>query len=410
MDGTRALVFALLFCVAPIGGFVADAEGVGGPGELQETTADPDRSMTVLATPNTSEYLAPSADGVERSGNHTAGLDVAAAVEADAGRLEGAYLGETLERRYASATTDAEREAVLQDGLERLAARADELRGTERTAIRRYNEGAIDARELLRTLTVVGRTAGVTLDRLEWLETRANRLEMDAEADRAATERVGLLPTTGPLRAELADAAVGSGSVRVYVETAGDGVVLAAVDRDDGTYLREAHDPSARDTRTPDQYGGSPLLALERMERVYPWVTENNLGVSASPIGPTFERVYRFNIPHPHGELETYLDSGSEAVTVEFQRNDLDSLPTERTRTTANDLRLVVETTRGGGPVGVSVLDDATGDPVDAGVELNGDPIGSTDGNRLWAVAPRGPVTVNATHDGETVSLEASAS
>jgi hypothetical protein len=147
-------------------------------------------------------------------------------------------------------------------------------------------------------------------------------------------------------------------------------VYLTAVDGDDGTYLREAHDPSARDPRTPDQYGGSPLLALERMERVYPWVTENNLGVSASPIGPTFDRVYRFSIPHPHGELETYLDSGSEAVTVEFQRNDLDSLPTETTRTTANGLRLVVETTRGGGPVGVSALDDTTGDPVDATVEL----------------------------------------
>jgi hypothetical protein len=406
MDGTRALVFALLLCVAPIGGIAVDAEGVGGLGEPQETTADPDRSMAVLATPNTSEYLAPSADDIERSGNHTAGLDVAAAVEADAGGLESAYLGETLERRYANAATDAEREAVVEDGADRLAARADELRGTERSAIRQYSEGTIDARELLRTLTVVSRTAGRTIDRLEWLETRATRLGMDAEADRAATERVGLVPTTGPVRAELADAAVGSGPVRVYVETAGDGIVLAAVDGDDGTYLREAHDPSARDPRTPDQYGGSPLLALERMERVYPWVTENNLGVSASPIGPTFDRVYRFSIPHPHGELETYLDSGSEAVTVEFQRNDLDSLPTETTRTTANGLRLVVETTRGGGPVGVSALDDTTGDPVDATVELNGDPVGTTDSDRLWAVAPRGPVTVNATHDGETVSLE----
>ncbi|CCQ35400.1 uncharacterized protein Nmlp_1190 [Natronomonas moolapensis 8.8.11] len=410
MDGTRALVFAFLLCVAPIGGVVVGAEGVGGPGELQETTADPDRSMTVLATPNTSEYLAPSAEGIERSGNHTAGLDVAAAVEADAGGLESAYLGETLERRYTSAASDAEHEAVVEDGVERLAARAGELRGTERTAIRQYNEGAIDARELLRTLTVVARVAGATVDRLEWLETRANRLEMDAEADRAATERAGLVPATGPVRTELAGAAAGSGSVRVYVETAGDGVVLAAIDRDDGTYLREAHDPSARDRRTQDQYGGSPLLALERMERIYPWVTENNLGVSASPIGPPFERVYRFSIPHPHGELETYLDSGSEAVAIEFQRNDLDSLPTQRSRTTANGLRLVVDTTRGGGPIGVSALDDATGDPLNARIELGGDPIGSTDGDRLWAVAPRGPVTVTAAHDGETVSLEASPS
>ena len=428
MDGTRAIVFALLLCVAPIGGVVVDAQGVtadvvdaqrttvapgdaqvttAAPGDPQETTADPDRSMAVIETANTSEYLAPSASDVERSGNHTVGLDVAAAVEADAGRLEGAYLGGTLERRYANAATDAEREAVLEDGVERLAVRADELRETERTAIRRYGDGAIDDRELLRTLTVVSRAGERTADRLEWLETRANRLDMDAEADRAATERVGLLSATGPVRAELADATAGSGPARVYVETAGDGLVLAAVDREDGTFLREAVDPGARDTQAPDQYGGSPLLALERMEQLYPWVTENNLGVSASPIGPAFERVYRFSIPHPHGELETYLDSGSEAVTVEFQRIDPESLPTETTRTAAGDLRLVVDTTRGGGPIGVSVRDDATGDPLEAAVELNGDPVGSTDEGRLWAVAPRGPVTVNATRGGETVSLEA---
>lgn len=406
MDGVRALVLALLLCVAPIGGIVVDAEAVGGLAEPQETTADPDRSMTVLATPNTSEYLAPSAGDIERSGNHTAGLDVAAAIEADAGGLEGAYLGETIERRYANAATDAERDAVVEDGVDRLATRVDELRETERTAIRRYNEGAIDTRELLRTLTVVSRTAGTTVDRLEWLETRANRLDMDAEANRAATDRVRLLSTTGPVRDELADAAAGEGPARVYAETAGNGIVLATVDRDDETFLREAFDPSARDTETPDQYGGSPLLALERVERIYPWVTENNLGVSASPIGPTFDRVYRFSIPHSHGELETYLDSGSEAVTVEFQRNDLESFPTDTTRTTTNGLHLVVDTTRGGGPIGVSVRDDATGDSVDARLELNGDPIGSTGEDRLWAVAPRGPVTVNATYAGETVSLE----
>ena len=407
MDGVRALVFALLLCVAPIGGVVVDAEAVGGLAEPQETTADPDPSMTVLATPNTSEYLAPSADDIERSGNHTADLDVAAAIEADAGGLKGAYVGETLERRYANAATDAERDAVVEDGVDRLTTRVDELREAERTAIRRYNEGTIDTRELLRSLSVVSRTAETTVDRLEWLETRANRLDMDTEANRAATDRVRLLSTTGPVRAKLADAAVGEGPARVYVETAGSGIVLAAVDRDDGTFLREASDPSARDTETPDQYGGSPLLALERMERIYPWVTENNLGVSASPIGPTFDRVYRFNIPHPHGELETYLDSGSETATIEFQRNDLESLPTDTTQTTTNGLRLVVDTTRGGGPIGVSVRDDATGASVDARIQLNGNPIGSTDEGRLWAVAPRGSVTVNATYAGETVSLEA---
>jgi len=184
--------------------------------------------------------------------------------------------------------------------------------------------------------------------------------------------------------------------------------VLAAIDRTGDTYLREAHDPEARDRQTADQYSGSPLLALERIEELYPWVTENDLGVSASPIGPTFDRVYRFTIPHPHGELETYLDSGSESVAVEFQRNDPAALPTDRTETTADDHRLVVDATRGGGPVGISVVDAATGDPVDARIELNGVTVGSTGGDRLWTVAPRGSVSIDATHADGTVSTELS--
>ncbi|WP_181691501.1 hypothetical protein [Natronomonas sp. LN261] len=417
MDGTRALVAALLLCVAPIGGIAVaespgDSSGVGvggSPGavaEPQRTTEDADGSMSILTVENTSEYLAPPPDGVDRTGSGTTGINVAAAVEADAGGLESAYVASTLERRYANADTTAERRAVVEDSADRLTRRVDELRTRERTAIRQYNEGTIETHELVRRLTVVSRAAEVTAGSLEWLETTANDLGMDGQAERAATGRVRLLPFGGPVRSELAGVVAGDGSLHVYAETAGDGVVLAAVDPADDTYLREAYDPSARDSGTPDQYGGSPLFALEQMERLYPWVTENDLGISASPIGPVFDRVYRFSIPHPHGELETYLDSGSEAVTVEFQRNDVDALPTETRRNTENDLRLVANATRGGGPVEIAVLDATTGEPVDADLQLNGDPVGSTGGDRLWTVAPRGPVSVNATHADETVSLE----
>ena len=425
MDGTRTLLVALLLCLALLGG-VAVADDPGDAAALQEQTDDSgdavkqtddsgdavqqtddtDRGMSVLAAGNTSEYLAPPPDRIDRTDSRTAGLDVAAAVEADAGALESAYVGEATERRYAAATTDAERETALEEAVERLSERTAELRSTERTAIRQYNDGTIGPHELLRTLTTIHRAAEVTTERLRWAETTANDLGMDSTAERASAHRGQLVPTGGPIRAELDTVAAAGGSLGVRIETAGDGMVLAAVDRTDDTYLREAHDPEARDTQTADRYNGSPLLALERVEQLYPWVAENDLGISASPIGPVFDRVYRFSIPHPHGELETYLDSGSEDVVAEFQQNDVGALPIETTRTTADGHRLVVATTRGGGPLGISVVDAATESPVDAEIELNGERIGSTGGDRLWTVSPRGTVSINATHAEGTVSLE----
>jgi len=416
MDGTRTLLVALLLCLTLLGG-VAVADDPGDRDAIpQQTddapqqTDDTDPGMSVLSAGNTSEYLAPSPDRIDRTDSRTAGLDVAAAVEADAGALESAYVGETVERRYAEATTDAEREAVVEEAVERLSERTAELRSTERTAIRRYNDGSIGPHELLRTLTTVHRAADVTTERLRWVEIRANDLGMDSAAERASARRAQLVSAGGPIRAELDAVTADGGSLSVRIETAGDGIVLAAVDRTDDTYFREAHDPEARDPQTADRYNGSPLLALERIEQLYPWVTENDLGISASPIGPVFDRVYRFNIPHPHGELETYLDSGSEDVVVEFQQNDVEALPAETTRTTADGHHLVVATTRGGGPLGVSVVNAATETPVDAEIELNGERIGSTGGDRLWTVSPRGTISINATHAEGTVSLETSIS
>ena len=157
MDGIRVLVVALLLALAPIGGVaVADTTG-GNAGLQQQTTADSDRLMTVHTPSNTSEYLAPPPDDIDRTDDQRSSLDVAAAVEADARGLEGAYLRETLERRYENADSDAERQAVVETGIGRLAGQVDELRETERTAIQRYSDGEITTRELLRTLGAVRR-------------------------------------------------------------------------------------------------------------------------------------------------------------------------------------------------------------------------------------------------------------
>ncbi len=401
MDGLRVLVVALLLCVAPIGGVVVASDTASEP---QQTTEGSDTSMSVVTVENSSEYLAPSADAIDRSGQRTAGIDVTGALEADVGQLRSVYLSETLQRQYRNADTDDERRAVLERGAERLTQRVEELETKERTAIRQFNDDEVGEYELLRTLATVHREAAATEEALVWLEGAANDVGDEAVSERAKTEQVRLVPMDGPVRDQLSRTIESGLSSRIHVETAGDGIVLAAVDRTGDTYLREAHDPTAKATDVPDQYDGNPSPALDRFSELYPWSIGSFDGIDA--IGPAQVRLYRFGASHPHGELATYLDSGSTEIIYEMQWIDTDSVPTETRQRTDGDLRLVLNTTRAGGPLSVSVLDTATDERVDATIELNGEPVGSTDGDRLWTVAPRGTVTIEATHGGETVTFE----
>ena len=406
MDGIRVLVVALLLALAPIGGVVvADTTG-GNAGLQQQTTADSDRLMTVHTPSNTSEYLAPPPDDIDRTDDQRSSLDVAAAVEADARGLEGAYLRETLERRYENADSDAERQAVVETGIGRLAGQVDELRETERTAIQRYSDGEITTRELLRTLGVVTREAGEIDAALEWVETNAEEIGAESEAERAAAEQVRLVSMDGPVRSRLVSSLTGGGASRIHVETVSEAIVIATVDRSTNTYLREAYDPSAKTEDVGDSYDDNPSPALERFGELYPWTIEGFDSISV--LGPEQVRLYRFGATHSHGNLETYLDGGSEDVLYERQWIDSDGVPSSNVGRVDGDLRIIATTTRVGGPLGITVIDRTTDSEVDAEIGLNGDPVGSTGGDRLWTVAPRGPTTINATYDGRTVTLETS--
>ena len=399
MDGTRVVVVALLLCVAPIGGVVA-SDMVDEP---QQTSEESDRSMSVVTVENSSEYLAPSSEAIDRTERRTVGLDVAGALESDTGELRSVYLLETLQRQYRNADTDGERRAVVERGVEQLSQRVDELEQKERTAIRGFSEDAIDEYELLRTLATVHREAEATDEALEWLETAADDVGAEDVSERATRDLVRLVPMDGPVRDQLSRTIERGSTSKIHVETAGDGVVLATVTRTGDTYLREAHDPTAKATDVSDQYEGNPSPALDRFAELYPWSINSFDAIDA--IGPAQARLYRFGASHPYGELETYLDSGSTEILYETQRIDTGSIPTETRQRTEGDLRLVLNATRAGGPLGVSVLDTATEERVDATVELDGEPVGSTAGDRLWTVAPRGTATIEATHDGETVTL-----
>lgn len=393
MDAARVVIVALLCCLAPLGGVYAT--------ELDEHPS----GMSVVQLNGTAEYLAPAPGDVDRTGQRTTSLDVAAAVGSNAGELRVTYRQAAIDRDYREAETVDERRAVIRNGTEAMTERVDRLEQKEREAVQRYSDGEMGETELLRTLAIVHREAAATESTLSWLATRADRLGMDETERAISVEQIRLVPLQGPVRASVDESLDGEQDVRVHVDTSGRGIVLATMDETpDGEprYVREANDPTAKTVNIEDRYGGRLAPAEERIEELYPWVAENG-NPSVSLWGPPQVRLYRFTYAHPHGELDLYLDSGSADVLQETQRKDPEVVPTDAAEVGEADLRMTVETTRAGGPLGVTVTDASTGEPVDADVAVDNRTVGSTGGETFWGVAPRGDVTVNATYRGETL-------
>lgn len=394
------VVAALLLCLALLAGGAAAA------------SADPQGQMTVVSGNDTAEYLAPEPGEIDRSGAGSADIDVAGAVGSNAGEVRATYRRVTLEQRLRAADSDEERREVIRAGTDRLGARVDELQGRHDAAVERYAAGTADEDRLFRTLSVVNREAERSAETAEWLERQARGLGMDETATRLSEQRIRLLSLRGPVRSAIDEGHKGGGDVRAHVVASDGGLVLATVERDltETTYVREAYDAGVRSVDSPDQYDGiAPDAFEERIEELYPWVRDNSRSASlGGAIGTNDARIYIFEFEHAHGDLATYLDGGTDEIVREIQEVDPELVPTTTVNATSEttDLRLRVETTRGGGPLGVTVIDDATGEAVDAAVQVNGEGVGSTGDGRLWTVAPRGELRVNATRAGETLTVE----
>lgn len=397
MDGTRVIV-ALLLCLAPLGGVSA--------GAAQDQAQDPDRTMTIVSAGNTSEYLSPPPEAIDRTGQRTTSIDVAGAVGSNAGEVRVTYRYDSLQRAYREADTAEDRRAVVRNGTSRLVERVDALEGSERRAIQRYRDGETGERELLRRLAAVDREARAAESSLEWLEDRADDNGMAEVESRLALQRTRLRPFQGPVRTRIDRALDGDGEARVHVDAGSDGLVLAAVvDDGDAVYVREAHDRSAR-TEDVSQRANPNLSAAEkRLQELYPWTTSNGTP-AASLMGPDYARLWRFTYTHSHGNLETYLDAHTDEVVLERQRKDPEAVPSTTITKTDGDLRVRINVTRAGGPLGVAAYDRDTDEPIDADVEVNGDPVGATDGERLWTVAPRGELAVTVTDRRGEVTYE----
>lgn len=402
MNRSRVLVVALLCCLAPIAGVSAV---VG--------TADEPASTPVVEGDGTAEYLAIPPDELDSDGFEHGELDVATAIASDGAELRSEFTATALRTELRTAETDEERRDILQRAAERTDDRIETLETRERAAVTGYSDGETDGTELLRTLSAVDAESETLLSIVREMHSAHAQLADSPLSEREmAAQRARLDPLSGPVRGEIRTAASGEQPIRIYVETRDDEIVLATVDRQD-RFVREAHLRGSSDLDGEDQLGFGG--AEERFEELYPWIAEENTGLNTWVVGgqPYLHHtgVYAVSAAHHHGfgspdDLTTYISGATTDVFYETQQLDPEALPDRSLVSEDDGLELRLNWTRGGGPMGAEVVDAETEEPLDATIEINDERIGTTSGDRLWFVAPRGTVHVTVTHEDRTLETQ----
>lgn len=389
-----ALLVALLVVTSAVA--VADT-GAPSPPQAPDDGTDP-AALTPAegVSPNTTRVL--QLDSIETADFQHGDFSVTNTIQAQTARTETTMTLYSAETALESAEQDGQ-EQVLQNLTAQLDARIDRLEARERASRQQYIEGEITARQYLTVLGEVNLEAshleGV-LGQVERLAARNSAIEN--EVDRQQTEVVKL---TGPVKDRVGDAVRGDGQTgRIFVAVSGQGVVLAVMD--DGMYVRETVRMDARD----DTSGGVNLDAAQtRIAELYPWAWDNNGGVSIRSIG---QDVFRFQLSHDHGTLDSLLDTSSTNVYREIQMKSLDGLPTRPAyASTRNNTTVRVSSSYAGGPLKVTV-ENETGAPIQgANVRVNGTDIGRTDDDgAAWAISPAQTFNVTVEHEQREMDLQ----
>ena len=213
-----------------------------------------------------------------------------------------------------------------------------------------------------------------------------------------AAVRTDTVRYTGPV-AEEAGAAVTGGdrTGEVFVAVSGDGMALSTIR--DGTYVREILRTDARDAAV----GGVDLDAAQsRIAELYPWAWAHKGDVSINTVG---QDVFRFQLSHGHGVLNSLLDTSSGNVYREIQTKSLSSLPTVAgPSTTVGNVTLLASHPRAGAPLQIQVVNE-TGAPVRATVTANGSTLGTTAEDPVWMLTPSQQFTVTAQVGDDSLEL-----
>ncbi|WP_157744222.1 carboxypeptidase-like regulatory domain-containing protein [Halopenitus persicus] len=318
--------------------------------------------------------------------HHSASLGPASRLET--GETTAAIRTEELIAHVEAADTASERNDRLvaaEDAIRRAEARLHER---QRQAIAAHSNGELSDQELLVEFARIAATAEVLQTRLEVLAALADETAGSSLRTESLAFRLNVY--SGPVREYALETFRGGTTPdRIYVETRADVVVLAAIDGDQ--YLREVYRGDRWD-RSADGSGRDSQRALERTLSAYPRIDERS--GSADTLGTG--GVTRVTVPFDGGRLRTFVSAGDGDVFIEHQRRDLETFADGDALTTTQDgIGLTVDRSYPAGPVRVTAIDQATGDPIpNASVTVA---IGSDDSvevgttneeGQLWLLSP----------------------
>ena len=371
-----------------------DAPTAGGPGAPAATTVAANATNATEEV-NVSRVLSLPSGSTPASAIEAITVDAGVAVSfgtnASAARMETLALRERVRR----AETEEARSQALLDGMNDVEKRAVTLRTRYRSEVRSYADGETTATDLVVELARISAEADALAHRVRVLSTLAEDVEgFSIDSSRTQSLLYDLQTFGGPATDRAVAALRGTEDpTRLYVAATGANVTLTTVTG--GEFVREAY---RADLRRLDGSTIQPEVAQSVTARSYPEIWAAKTSTSGSGRGGTF--LYR--VAYPGGRLTTFVDGGSERVFKEYQRINLTTFPSGPVaNNTQNGLTLSVNRTYAGGPLRISLVKAATGEPVDATVQLGrgGDSVtvGQTgDDGVLWTLSPREQYYVTA--------------
>jgi hypothetical protein len=359
--------------------------GAGQTGTANATAANGSNVTRILAVPD---------EAVQRTALDHATLALGQSTRF-AGNVTAVRLETAAVERYVTAPDDTdERSRRIIEALSTVEQEVITLRGRQQAAIDAYNDGELTPREFVVELATIAARANALEDRIEMLSTEADEIDgfSLSRADAIAYE---LRAFGGPVR-ERAIAAIRGEAPRTlfFVTTGPEGYELATVS--DGVYIREAYRGAVRSADASASIDASD--AINVTQESYPEIVADS-DTSATVSGTTAIVVQNAG----EARLTAFVDSGSERVFKEYQRQPLETFVSGPSDSNVlNGLRITVNRTYPGGPMRVSVVDAESGDPVNLTVTLSQGPSRGVDIGRtgedgvLWTLSPRGRFTVTA--------------
>ncbi len=307
---------------------------------------------------------------------------------------------QTLQQRLEGATA-TERRIILNDEAEWLQSAAQTLWEQERMGQQRYVAGESDARTFMRTITATGGASGHYIAYLDTVEAEIEATSNMRTPDALTDAKARFEALHNPGREQLLATSRGETVPRQgYLAATSEQLRVATVDEQEQTFYADTYDWSNWD-RTGDRQ--LEFTDVEgQFESLYPDIGQQLRWIVENPEIGTYE----VGAVKDYAEVVVWFDSRTEAVYLEHQQFDLETIPTRTEAVETNDsLQLTVAQTEPEGPATVQLTDLSTSDPVDAQIQLNGQTIGQTGPNgQLWFVAPAENITVTATTEDRVVT------